>query len=67
MPSKSKEFIHILNDLSSLLPSVSSSINLAASIFSFSVASKPGHLLKICATNNLFKFSFPEVISLGSI
>lgn len=61
------EFNHILNDLSSLLPSTSSSINPANSLSYFSSAFNPGHTLKIYPANIKFNLEFPLVISKGLI
>ena len=66
-PSIPNEFIHILNALSSLVPSTSSSSNFAASYFSSSVGTNPGQLLKSYAQNKRFNFGFPSKISFGFI
>jgi len=56
---------HILKDLSSLVPSTSSSINPANSFNYFSDAYKAGQALNKCPQNIKFKCAFPDVISVG--
>lgn len=67
IPSIPNELIYVLNALSSRDPSTSSSIKLAASFFSSSVAYNPEHTLKIDAVNNKFILGFPLVIFYGFI